>query len=153
MAQSTMRWDGLAAFREELRQLPEACRGEAAKVVEGEVNAAYVTVKRVYEAHRHTGTLSKRLAIAPLKVQGQMTTGLILKSGSPLAWLFDNGSQVRHYTGTDKRGHVNVNALRGKMPGYHIFGRTAAFTRRKIRALLIEMVRRHGAVKVTDDGG
>jgi hypothetical protein len=144
---STMRWDGLREFREELRQLPEACRGEAAKVVEGEVNAAYVTVKRVYEAHRFTGFLSSKLAIQPLKVSGALTTGLVLKSGSPLAWLFDNGTQARHY--------ITVNGVThqtGRMPGFHVFGRTVAFTRRKIRGLLIEMVRRHGATKVTDGG-
>jgi hypothetical protein len=144
---STMRWDGLKEFREELRQLPEACRGEAAKVVEGEVNAAYVTVKRVYEAHRFTGFLSSKLAIQPLKVSGQLTTGLILKSGSPLAWLFDNGTQARHYITVN-----GVTHLTGRMPGFHVFGRTVAFTRRKIRSLLIEMVRRHGATKVTDGG-
>jgi hypothetical protein len=38
------------------------------------------------------------------------------------------------------------------MPGFHVFGRTVAFTRRKIRGLLIEMVRRHGATKVIDGG-
>jgi len=144
---STMRWDGLKEFREEIRKLPEACRGEAAKVVEAEVNGAYVTIKRVYEAHVWTGTLSRRLAIAPLEVKGQ-TTGVVLRSGSPLAWLFDNGSQARHYVTVNGKQH-----LTGRMPGFHIFGRTAAFTRRKIRALLIEMVKRHGAVKVTDDGG
>ena len=143
-----MRWDGLAEFREELRKLPEACRGEAAKVVEGEVNAAYVTVKRVYEAHRHTGNLSNKLAIAPLQVSGQMTTGLILKSGSPLAWIFDNGTEARHYITVNGKKH-----LTGRMPGAHIFGRTVGFTRRKIRALLIEMVKRHGATTVVDDGG
>jgi hypothetical protein len=144
---SSMRWDGLKEFREELRKLPEECRGEAAKVVEGEVNAAYVTVKRVYEAHRFTGFLSSKLAIQPLKVRGALTTGLVLKSGSPLAWLFDNGTQARHY--------ITVNGVThqtGRMPGFHVFGRTVAFTRRKIRNLLIEMVRRHGATKVIDDG-
>jgi hypothetical protein len=144
---SSMRWDGLKEFREELRQLPEALRGQAAKVVEGEVNAAYVTVKRVYEAHRFTGNLSNKLAIAPLKVSGQLTTGLILKSGSPLAWLFDNGTQARHYVTVNGVTHVT-----GRMPGFHVFGRTVAFTRRKIRGLLIEMVRRHGATKVIDAG-
>jgi hypothetical protein len=144
---STMRWDGLKEFREELRQLPEELRGQAAKVVEGEVNAAYVTVKRVYEAHRFTGFLSSKLAIQPLKVSGLLTTGLVLKSGSPLAWLFDNGTQARHY--------ITVNGVThqtGRMPGFHVFGRTVAFTRRKIRGLLIEIVRRHGATKVIDDG-
>jgi hypothetical protein len=144
---SSMRWDGLRELREELRQLPEACRGEAAKVVEGEVNAAYVTVKRVYEAHRFTGFLSRKLMIEPLKIRGALTTGLVLRSASPLAWLFDNGTQARHYITVNGVKHVT-----GRMPGFHIFGRTAAFTRRKIRALLIEMVKRHGAAKVMDDG-
>jgi hypothetical protein len=144
---STMRWDGLKEFREELRQLPEELRGQAAKVVEGEVNAAYVTVKRVYEAHRFTGHLSRQLAIQPLKRSGQLITGLVLKSGSPLAWLFDNGTQARHYITVHGKTH-----LTGRMPGFHVFGRTVAFTRRKIRTLLIDMVKRHGATRVIDGG-
>lgn len=146
MGKSTMEWRGMDEFREELRKLPEACRGEAAKVVEAEVNGAYVTIKRVYEAHVWTGTLTRRLTISPLKVQGQMTTGLVLRSGSPLAWLFDNGSKARHYVTVNGKKH-----LTGSMRAYRIFGRTAAFTRRKIRGLLIAMVERHGA-KVTDGG-
>jgi hypothetical protein len=85
--------------------------------------------------------------IEPLKIRGALTTGLVLRSASPLAWLFDNGTQARHY--------ITVNGVKhetGRMPGFHVFGRTVAFTRRKIRTILIEMVRRHGATKVTDDG-
>ena len=141
-------WRGMQEYREELRQFPEACRGEAAKMIEGEVNGAYVTVKRVYEAHRFTGTLARRLTIAPLTVAGQLTTGLVLRSASRLAWLFDHGSQARHYVTVH-----GVTHLTGRMPGFHVFGRTAGVTRRKVRGLLIEMVRRRGATTVTDDGG
>jgi hypothetical protein len=149
---STMQWDGLKEFREELRRLPEDCRGEAAKVIEGHVNAAYVTVKRVYMAHWFTGTLATRLTIADMKGEGALAFGQVLKSGSPLAWLFDNGSQARHYTGTDKLGRVHVNAARGAMPGYHIFARTVGFAKRQIRQALKDMLVRRGANRVIDDG-
>jgi hypothetical protein len=141
-----MVWHGLKELQTELRALPVECQGEAGKIIEGHVNGAYVTIKRVYQEHRFSGTLSDRLTISTAKL------GLVLRSGSPLAWLFDNGSEARHYTGTDKRGRVFNNAPRGRMPGFHVFARTVGFTKRKIRADLKAMLARRGAARVTDDG-
>jgi hypothetical protein len=142
---TTVRWDGLKEYRDQLAKLPADCRNEAAKVIEGQVNSAYVTIARVYGEHQFTGTLRKRLAISPLKVAGQMTTGLVLRSGSPLAWLFDHGTQARHY--------VTVNGvvhLTGRMPARPTFARTVGFTKRKITDLLKAMLLRHGASRVTE---
>lgn len=141
-----MRWDGLKELAEELRNLPADSQGEAAKIVEAEVNSAFVTIKRVYDAHRFTGTLSKRLTISPLKVRGQFTTGLVLRSGSPLAWLFDNGSQVRHYV-----TEHGVKHLTGRMPARPVFARTVGFAKRQIRQALKDMMLRRGASKVTGE--
>lgn len=151
MAKATLVWDGLAEFQAELQALPEDCRGEAAKAIEGGVNSAYQTISSVYGRHRFTGTLQRRLTIKATR------GGLVLRSGSPIAWLFDNGSQARHYTGTDKRGRVYVNASRGAMwgktpnPPTHIFSRTVGAERRKLAALFVAMLLRRGAVSVVDD--
>jgi hypothetical protein len=145
---STFRWDGLKEYRDQLAKLPEDCRGEAAKTIEGVVNGAYVTIARVYGEHQLTGTLRRRLVIAPLKVAGQMTTGLVLRSGSPLAWLFDNGSQARHYTEESGVPH-STGKMWGKTPPTHIFARTVGFGKRKITDQLKAMLLRHGATRVT----
>jgi len=141
-------WTGLAEYRAELQALPTACTGEAAKVIEGEVNGAYVAVAQVYGAHRHTGTLRKRLQIVPLKVSGNLTTGRELKSGSPIAWLFDNGSQARHWA-----SGKNTGTMWGKTPPTHIFARSVGRARRNVTNLLKAMVLRRGATTVTGDGG
>jgi hypothetical protein len=143
---TSMEWHGLKELREELRRLPEDSRAEAEKVVEGHVNAAYVTIKRVYEAHRVTGTLSTRLSISPLTTRGVMTTGLTLRSGSPLAWLFDHGSEARHYVSVH-----GVKHLLGRMPARPVFSRTVGFTKRQIRQALTDMLRRRGAQTVTGE--
>jgi len=137
---STMEWRGLKELQAELRALPADCQTEAGHIVEGHVNAAYVTIKRVYEAHRFTGTLSNRLTISTVKL------GLVLRSGSALAWLFDHGSQARHYITEN-----GVTHLTGRMPARPIFGRTVGFAKRKIRADLKAMLLRRGAARVTGD--
>lgn len=143
MARTSVVWSGLDEYREQLRQLPEACLGEARKAIEGEANASYVTIASVYEAHRFTGTLRRLLTLSPLTLKGQLTTGLVLKSGSPLAWLFDHGSEARHW----KRNGKYV----GRMPATFIFTRTVGRARRRLTEQFIALLFRHGASKVTGE--
>lgn len=134
-----MVWHGLDEFRAQLRQVPATCRNEAARIVEGGVNSAFVQISTVYGRHRYTGTLQNRLTIAPLRVRGEFTTGLVLKSGSPLAWLFDNGSQARHWkTGSKK----STGKMWGRTPPTHIFLKTVIKTRREITDRVHGMVHR-----------
>lgn len=140
MAQSQMVWSGLSQLQAELRALPEDCRVEGMKVVEGHVNRAYATIAKVYAAHVFTGTLLHRLKISTVAL------GLVLRSGSPLAWLFDNGSKARHYFTVN-----GVRHLTGRMPATHIFSRTVGFTKRQIRQDLKDMLLRRGASSVTGE--
>lgn len=146
MSQTKVTWTGLTEYRNEVRQLPEACTGEAAKVVEGEVNGAYVEIAQVYGQHRHTGKLLKRLKITPITNKGALTTGRKLTSGSPIAWLFDNGSQARHWVSGKSTGK-----MWGRTPPTHIFTRTEGRTRARIVNLLKAMVLRRGATTVAGD--
>lgn len=147
MSPNRVVWNGLAEYKAELKQLPTELTGEAAKVIEGEVKGAYVAISGVYGRHRHTGTLQKRLKIAPLKIKGNETTGLELKSGSPLAWLFDNGSQARHWASGKSTGR-----MWGRTPPTHIFAKTVGIAKRDIVRLLKAMVLRRGATSVTGEG-
>lgn len=131
-------WHGLEEFRAQLRQVPAACTNEAARIVEGGVNSAFVQISTVYGRHRYTGTLQDRLKITPLRAGGAFTTGLVLKSGSPLAWLFDNGTQARHW-----KSGKSTGTMWGKTPPTHIFLKTVIKTRREITHQLHGMVHRH----------
>ena len=146
MSRAFVVWNGLAEYKEQLRTLPEACTGEALHVIEGGVNGAYQAISQVYGEHHFTGTLQKRLRISPLKVNAQFTTGLTLTSGSPLAWLFDHGSQARHYVTENGVTHAT-----GRMPPTPIFVSTVVKTKRKIVEQLKDMVLRRGASAVSGE--
>jgi len=85
-----------------------------------------------------------------LKVAGQFTTGLVLKSGSPLAWLFDNGSQARHYVTKGGKDH-KTGAMWGKTPPTHIFTRTVAKGKRAVVDRIKTMMLRRGATSVAGE--
>lgn len=137
---ASLKWDGLEEYREELKQLSDVCKAEAGALIEENVNGAYVTISQFYGAHRVTGTLQKGLRIKTLK------GGLELRSDSPLAGIFDNGTQARHYFEIS-----GVKHLTGRMPATHIFSRTVERARQKLAQQYKEMLLRHGAASVTDD--
>lgn len=140
MAKSEVRWDGLDEYKALLRQLPEACNVEAGHAVEEAVNRAYTTVSEVYGAHRFTGNLQKGLKIATLN-KGAYGTGRILRSTAPHAWLFDNGSQARHWLSGKSTGR-----MWGKTPPTHVFVQTVIRERRRLYDRVKDMLRRKGAV-------
>lgn len=132
-----MVWHGLEEFRAQLRQVPKNCSGESARIIEGGVNGAFVTISTVYGKHRYTGTLQDRLTITPMRQKGELTTGLVLKSGSPLAWIFDNGTQARHW-----KSGKSTGKMWARTPPTHIFLKTIIKTRREITDKLHGMVHR-----------
>jgi hypothetical protein len=140
MAKAFVVWDGLTEYRAALEALPETCTTEASHIVEGAANAAYVAVGTVYGSHTFTGTLAKRLKLTPLNEQ-KYVTGMKLTSGSPLAWLFDNGTQARH---------TKFGANRGRMPPTHTFSGAVGKEKRRAAQQLREMLERQGASSVTE---
>jgi hypothetical protein len=134
-------WAGLSEYLAELHKLPEDCRAETSKLIEGGVNSAYVTIASVYNAHQHTGTLAKRLKITPYK-----GSGVQLTSGSPIAWLFDNGSKARHWASGKSTG-----AMWGNTAPTHIFKKTIGRLRRRLLNQYREMLLRRGASTVTGE--
>ena len=133
-------WSGMREYLAELKALPAEAQGEAAKAIEGEVNAAYVTVKRVYLDHEVTGTLARRLTVAP------MAGGVVLRSASPIAWLFDNGSKARHWA-----SGKNTGTMWGRTPPTHVFASAVGKGRRTLTRRFREMLLRRGAVSVTGE--
>lgn len=143
-------WDGLAEYQEQLRQLPEACLGEAVKLIEGETNAAYVRIATVYAQHRFTGTLLRLLKLVPISSGGRLTGGRTLRSGSPLAWLFDNGSQARHWKSGKSTGEMWGTTSN---PPTHTFSGTVGRARRRLATQFHDLLLRHGATRVISDAG
>lgn len=140
-------WNGLDEYLAELRRLPEDCTGEAGKFIQAETNAAYVEIAAVYEAHRFTGTMRRLLKLLPITSGGALTAGIQLRSGSPLAWLFDNGSQARHWVSGKSTGK-----MWGKTPPTHIFARTVGKARRTLAAEFRAMLLRRGGPGTTVTG-
>jgi len=138
-------WNGLDEYLAELRKLPEDCVGEAEKMATGAANAAFVKIATVYVAHEFTGTLRRLLTLKPAMNKGALATGVVLRSGSPLAWLFDNGSQARHWASGKSTGK-----MWGRSAPTHIFSSTVGKARRELAAQLRAMLMRRGATKITE---
>ena len=143
MAKNLLVWDGLAELRAEILALPETLTGEAAHLVEAAANAVTLDIKAAYPYR--TGDLRKKVTISPLRVKGQYVAGAVVRNSSPLATIFENGTQARHYFTVN-----GVKHLTGKMPPGHVFVPRIVKARRKLLQQLKDMVTRHGAI-VTGD--
>jgi hypothetical protein len=134
MAKNTVVWDGLAELHAALQALPETCAGEAAKLIEGAANGAYVEIRGAYPSR--TGNLRKGMKLKPIERKG-LIVGQTVVNTAPHAQLFENGTQARHTT---------IGANRGSMPPGHIFVPRILKARRRLTGALKDMVARQGAV-------
>lgn len=130
---NTVIWNGLKELQDELRQLPEACTGEAGKLIEGTVNGVAVAIKGAYPVR--TGNLRDHLVIKPLTKHG-LVVGAAVTNTAKHANIFENGTQARH---------TSLGANRGSMPPGHVFVPRIVRARRVLTEQLKEMVARHGA--------
>ncbi len=109
--------EGLDALLADLRKLPAELAGEAGKFVEGRANGAGVAVRTGYAAHRDSGNLQDHVAVEK-RAAGRFGVAYVVKSTARHAYVFENGSQARHYI--TKNG---VKKLTGSMPlpPQHVF--------------------------------
>jgi len=135
---AALTWSGLDELRAELRRLPEDLRGEAGHVAEAAANAATTTIKGVYGQHRVTGHLQNATSVEEIHT-GPFGVGYRVRVSDPIAWLFDNGSQARHWAGGKSTG-----TMWGKTPPTHAFVRTMIRARRPMYAQLKDLLVRHG---------
>jgi len=142
MANNRMVFNGMDELREQLRNLPAELTTEASRIVEATANAAAVEVRTEYGKHNITGDLQSGVIVTHVD-QGKYAAGAILKSSSPLAWLFDNGSQARHYFSQSGAKH-STGKMWGQIPPTHIFARTAGRARRLMMEKFIAMLERNG---------
>jgi len=93
---------GLAELKAALRQLPYELKGEAQHIVEGAANGAAAQVKQNYVRGK-TGNLIAGVYVRNSEV-GAFGAGAIVVSKAKHAWLYENGSQLRHNAKGANRG-------------------------------------------------
>jgi hypothetical protein len=127
-------FEGLDELRAALRQLPSDLAGEASNIVVGIANAAALNMRTLYGDHRVSGELQEKVVVERLEV-GKVAAGMVVKSASKLAGIFENGTQARH---------TALGANRGSMPPGHVVIPTAIAARRRMYEQLKDMLVRHG---------
>lgn len=146
--------EGLDAFREQLRNAPEAFAEEAGPVVIGaateakdELGAAYPVRQTGLRPGPHRkspwyapGGLKNRITVRTLS-EGRFGAGAVVKNSAPHAWLYDNGSQARHYVTGSGKTH-ETGAMFEKRPPTHLFVKTVIRKRREMYQALKAMVER-----------
>lgn len=130
-------FSGLEELRAALRALPETLTAEASSIVEGAANAMADAVKRDYPIGP-TGHLAGGVHVTHFD-RGKFSAGAIVKNAAKHAYIFENGTEARHYY--TKRGVIHPT---GKMPPGHVFIPLAVRWRRQMWERLAAMVKRNG---------
>lgn len=137
-----MKWEGLDDLRDALRRLPVDLRDDSGEIVQEAAREAFNTISQEYG--EHTGALRRGLRLRGLQVS-TFGSAVDLVNTAPHAWLWDHGSEARHYI--TKHG---VKHPTGKMWGRssppHTFGRASGRARRAMVGKLIAMMERHGLI-------
>jgi len=134
-------WDGLDELKAALQALPETCAGEAAKLIEGTANAAYVAIKGAYPSR--SGKLRAGLKLLPITRRG-LIVGQKIVNTSKYAAGYDHGTQARHYVSAGGATH-RTGIMGSKTPPTHVFGKTIQVKRRQLTASLVDLLKRQGA--------
>lgn len=126
----SVEWDGLDELRQALRDCPGEFATEGGNIVEAATNAAVVAIKAGYGdkaelRDKTSGTVERNR-------YGALGT---VRSASPLAWIFENGTQVRHTALGANRGAIQ--------PPGHVVVPVAQRERRRMREDLKAMVEGH----------
>lgn len=134
MANNKLVFEGLFELRDALRQLPAALTAEASAIVVDAANGAKADIVNDYPAR--TGELKSKVSVT-VQAAGTLAVVAIVKNTSPLANIFENGTQARH---------TSLGANRGSMPPGHVFIPNVARRRRQMYEKLKELLRSQGLV-------
>jgi hypothetical protein len=136
----SVRWTGLAEFRQQLRTLPDDLAGEAGAIVLASGQNAFNEVMAGYP--EITGNLKRGLKLSKSSA-GRFGASVRLSNRARHAWLFDHGSQARHYVTKSGATHV-TGKMWGRTAPTHVFVRAVMKHKRYMIEFLKNMVRRHG---------
>jgi hypothetical protein len=124
-------FEGLPDLLEDLKTLPADLVDDAVDVIEQTTSDAAATIRGDY--HVRTGRLrngvSSRVDQSGTRVVGMVT------NRSPLANIYENGTQARH---------TDIGANRGSMPPGHVFVPTMIRKRRQMYERLKDVIARRG---------
>jgi len=134
---------GIDELREALRNLPAELAAEAGAAVTEAAQAAESDARAAYEAHRHSGNLVSRLSRTTSS--SAFGAGALVKNTAKHAWIFENGSEARHYTTASGATH-GTGAMWGKtaQPPTHMFVRAMQTRRTAMYARLRAVLERQG---------
>ncbi len=133
-----MVFSGVEELKAELRALPAKYADEASEVVLGAAHGAADDVVNAYSQHSVTGDLASHVFVSN-RGMGQFGAGAVVRNTAKHAWIFENGTQARHYVTVKGNQH-----LTGQMPGFHVFIPAMARFRRQMYQKLIQIVEREG---------
>jgi hypothetical protein len=144
---ASIRFEGATELIRQLRELPRELQADATHIVVEAAQAVEIDVDEDYAVHEHTGNLRGGLTLNRLAA-GPWGTGAVLRQRAKHAWIFENGTVRRRYTGTDRRGRTFRNADRGRMWGHTphrpVFIPSARRHRRAMYQRLADLLRRAG---------
>ncbi len=138
MSQNQLRFDGLAELRAALRNLPASLTTEASRIVEGAANGAAAQVRGQMPA----GDARNGVTVTHFE-RGKFSAGAIVKNRWPLAYLWDNGSQLRHYITVRGKRHP-TGKMWGRQSPPHTFIRAMVRARRLMYSQLKDLLERNG---------
>lgn len=144
MSHNHFEFDGLADLREALRTLPQTLKAESSHIVIGAANGAAARIKGNYTRGK-TGNLIAGVEVKEVSA-GSVGVAAVVVSKSPHAWMYENGTQVRH---------TGKGAYRGVMPAAppgRAFIPAVIKARRKMYEDLKDVLVRNGLVVVGDGG-
>jgi type IV secretory pathway TrbL component len=128
---------GLDELKAQLRALPAELTGEAAHIAEGAANGAAATIKAGY--HVVSGELRDGVYISLRHRFSSFGVSATVVSAGKHAWLYDNGSQLRH-----KAGGSSTGVMWGKTPPPHLFVKTMIAARRRMYEQFKDLLTRKG---------
>lgn len=135
MAQNSLKFAGMDAFRQALRQLPEDLAQEAAVIVQAQATEAKAQIQRAYP-EGPTGNLRRGVTVE--HNISKASAGSLVKSRAKHSHLFERGTTMRR-TGS--------GANRGRMPEAPDNQKMVPIVVRRRRAMvsaLIDLVRKAG---------
>jgi hypothetical protein len=139
MSDNRFVFEGLDELKEALRTLPAALAEDAASYVEASAHEAEQAIRQVYEAHEHTGNLAAHLSIAT--ASSDYGASARIKNTAPHAWMFENGTQARHWAGGKGTGRMWGQT---PQPPTHVFVRTLMKHRAQMYNRLRAVLERQG---------
>lgn len=106
---------GLEELKADLRALPDNLKAEGATIVIRAAESAAQEIRGAYQAHAYSGNLAAGVSQSVTDA-GPYGINAVVKSSAPLAIIFENGTEARHYI--TRRG---VTHRTGRMPPFHVF--------------------------------